>query len=160
MRGVAWPRRAPLHRLPLGADGSRARPTLWTLNPYPFFRRVDIMPRLIARTPRSLRHLRIGVGALLALWCGQAGAADAPAWLDQKLLEAAKPEGTLVIYSAINEQEGLPTWQLIEQATGLNVEYIRGSEAQMVSRILIESRGDKPAWAILSSTAVHKMPQQ
>ncbi len=118
------------------------------------------MPRLIARTPRSLRHLRIGVGALLALWCGQAGAADAPAWLDQKLLEAAKPEGTLVIYSAINEQEGLPTWQLFEEATGLKVEYIRGSDIQMVSRILIESRGDKPSWDILSSTAVHKMPQQ
>jgi iron(III) transport system substrate-binding protein len=65
-----------------------------------------------------------------------------------------------VIYSAINEEEGLPTWQLFEQATGLKVQYIRGSDAQMVSRILIESRSDKPAWDILSSTAVHKLPQQ
>jgi len=104
--------------------------------------------------------VRIGVGAVLALWCAPAPAADAPAWLDQKLLAAAKPEGTLVIYSAINEQEGLPTWQLFEQATGLKVEYIRGSDVQMVSRILIESRSDKPSWDILSSTAVHKMPQQ
>ncbi len=118
------------------------------------------MSRLVARTPRSLRQLRIGVAALLTLGCAPAGAAEAPAWLDQKLLEAAKPEGTLVIYSAINEEEGLPTWKLFEDATGLKVEYIRGSDAQMVSRILIESRGDKPSWDVLSSTAVHKLPQQ
>jgi iron(III) transport system substrate-binding protein len=118
------------------------------------------MSRLITTVARSLRHVRIGVGAVLALWCAQAAAADAPSWLDQKLLEAAKPEGALVIYSAINEQEGLPTWQLFEEATGLKVEYIRGSDAQMVSRILIESRSDKPAWDVLSSTAVHKIPQQ
>jgi len=118
------------------------------------------MPRLVARPPRPLRHVRIALAALLTLCCSPAGAAEAPTWLDQKLLEAAKPEGTLVIYSAINEEEGLPTWQLFEAATGLKVEYIRGSDAQMVSRILIESRGDKPSWDVLSSTAVHKLPQQ
>ncbi len=118
------------------------------------------MPRLVARPPRPLRPVGIALAALLTLCGAPAGAADAPAWLDQKLLEAAKPEGTLVIYSAINEEEGLPTWQLFEAATGLKVEYIRGSDAQMVSRILIESRGDKPSWDVLSSTAVHKLPQQ
>src|SRR5579871_5486031 len=73
-----------------------------------------------------------------------ASAADAPSWLDPKLLEAAKAEGTLVIYSAVNEEEGLPTWHLFEEATGIKVEYIRGSDAQMTSRILIEGRSDKP----------------
>jgi iron(III) transport system substrate-binding protein len=89
-----------------------------------------------------------------------ARAADAPSWVDPKLLEAAKAEGAVVIYSSINEEEGLPTWHLFEEATGIKVEYIRGSDAQMTSRILIESRGDKPGWDILISTAVHKLPQQ
>jgi len=84
----------------------------------------------------------------------------ASSWIDPSLLAAAKPEGTMVVYSAINEQEGLPSWQLFEQATGLKVQYVRGSDAQLVSRILIESRSDKPTWDILSSTAVHKLPQQ
>lgn len=97
--------------------------------------------------------------AALALSSAPASAADAPSWADPKLVAAAKAEGSLVIYSSINEEEGLPTWQLFEQATGLKVEYIRGSDFQMVARILIENRGNKPAWDIFSSTAVHKLPQ-
>jgi len=118
------------------------------------------MSNLIARTARSLGHVAIGAAAALALCGAPADAAEAPPWIDAKLLEAARPEGTLVIYSAVNEEEGLPTWRLFEQATGLKVEYIRGSDVQMVSRILIESRSDRPSWDILSSTAVHKLPQQ
>jgi iron(III) transport system substrate-binding protein len=118
------------------------------------------MSKLFASTARSVGCIAIGAAAALTLCCAPAGAAEAPSWADPKLVEAARPEGTLVIYSAINEEEGLPTWQLFEQATGLKVEYIRGSDVQMVSRILIESRGDRPSWDILSSTAVHKLPQQ
>jgi len=98
--------------------------------------------------------------ALAALAALPAAAADAPSWLDAKLIDAAKAEGALVVYSAVNEEEGLPTWQLFEQATGIKVAYIRGSDAQMVARVLIESRGDKPGWDLISSTAVHKLPQQ
>jgi len=54
----------------------------------------------------------------------------------------------------------LPTWHVFEQATGLKVEYVRRSDAQMVSRILIESRGERPPCDILNSTAVHKLPRQ
>lgn len=87
-------------------------------------------------------------------------AKSARSWLDPKLLESAKSEGTLVVYSAINEEEGLSVWHIFEEATGLKVEYVRGSDAQLVSRILIESRGGKPTWDLLNSTAVHKLPQQ
>jgi iron(III) transport system substrate-binding protein len=86
--------------------------------------------------------------------------ADEPAWLDAKLLDAAKAEGRLVVYSSINEEEGLPTWQLFEQATGLKVDYIRGSDVQMIARIRIEGRADKPGWDLLTSTAVHKLPEE
>lgn len=125
----------------------------------------------IASTSGSLRGIAIIVGAALML-CTRVIAADEPSaagtdrarnnasWIDPSLLAAAKPEGTVVVYSAINEQEGLPTWQIFEQATGLKVQYVRGSDAQLVSRILIENRSDKPTWDILSSTAVHKLPQQ
>lgn len=57
-----------------------------------------------------------------------------------------------MVYSTINEEEGLPLWHLFEEATGLKVEYVRGSDAQLVSRVLIESRGGKPTWDLLNST--------
>lgn len=82
-----------------------------------------------------------------------------PAWLDAKVLDAAKAEGRLVIYSSINEEEGLPLWQLFEQATGIKVDYVRGSDVQLVTRIRIESRADKPSWDVFASTAVHKLPE-
>jgi iron(III) transport system substrate-binding protein len=126
----------------------------------------------VASMAGALSGIAMMVGAALVL-CTQTIAADGPttvaadrsannasSWIDRELLAAAKPEGTVVVYSAINEQEGLPSWQLFEQATGLKVQYVRASDAQLISRILIESRTDKPTWDILSSTAVHKLPQQ
>ena len=115
------------------------------------------MHRLRAALARSAVTCLCWIAAAAA---GPARAADAPSWLDPRLVDAAKAEGTLVIYSSVNEEEGLPTWHLFEEATGIKVQYVRGSDTQMVARILIESRGDKPSWDILSSTAVHKLPQQ
>jgi len=34
--------------------------------------------------------------------------AQSPAWLDPTLLEAAKREGSVVVYTSTNEREGLP----------------------------------------------------
>ena len=46
----------------------------------------------------------------------------AATWLDPARLAAAKAEGAaLVVYSSINEQEGLPAWQYFETAGGLNL---------------------------------------
>ena len=109
---------------------------------------------------RALASSHIGAGTLAALMLCATAHAQSPSWLDPKVAEAAKKEGSLVVYSSINEEEGLPTWKTFEQATGIKVDYIRGSDVQMVTRILIENRADKPAWDILSSTAVHKLPQQ
>ena len=100
------------------------------------------------------------LGAAAAMPLSAATAAETPSWVDPRLIDAARAEGTMVIYSAVNEEEGLPTWHLFEEATGIKVQYVRGSDTQMVSRVLIESRGDKPSWDLLSSTAVHKLPQQ
>jgi iron(III) transport system substrate-binding protein len=85
-------------------------------------------------------------------------AAD-PAWADPPLLEAAKKEGSLVIYSSINEEEGLPIWRRFEQQTGLKVEYVRGSDAQLIARMMIESRAGRGAWDLVLITAAHKLPQ-
>ena len=55
------------------------------------------------------------------------GAPPAP-WLDPALLAAAKAEGTLTVYSSTNEQEGLPLFKIFEEATGIKVQYVRGSD--------------------------------
>jgi iron(III) transport system substrate-binding protein len=97
--------------------------------------------------------------AALTLWCAQAAAAD-PAWVDPQLVEAAKKEGTLVIYSSINEEEGLPIWKRFEEATGVKIEYVRGSDAQLIARMLIEMRAGRGSWDLVLITAAHKLPPQ
>ena len=101
--------------------------------------------------------LMLGAAVALAA-CAPALAADPPSWLDRKLLEAAKQEGTLVIYSSVNEEEALPIWKAFEQETGIKVEYVRGSDSQMIGRILIENRGGKPAWDLVMVTSVPRLP--
>ena len=68
----------------------------------------------------------IGLLALVAPGCspahGQGGGADHP-WLDPALLAAAKGEGSLIVYSSTNEQEGLPLFKIFEEATGIKVDY-------------------------------------
>ena len=94
---------------------------------------------------------------LLVVGLAPAAAAD-PSWVDPTLLEAAKKEGSLVIYSSVNEEEGLPIWKRFEEATGIKVDYVRGSDAQLLARIAIESRAGKPAWDLVLITAAHKLP--
>src|SRR6516164_6406325 len=61
-------------------------------------------------------------------------------WLDPALLAAAKAEGSLIVYSSTNEQEGLPLFKLFTDATGIKVEYVRASDAVLMSRMAIEYR--------------------
>ena len=64
---------------------------------------------------------RFALAALAAALCASsAHAQDAPAWLDQKLLAAAKKEGALTVYSSTNEQEGLPLFKIFTDATGIS----------------------------------------
>ena len=61
-------------------------------------------------------------GLLLAASLAHAAAQD-HAWLDPKLLAAAKAEGgEMTIYSSTNEGEGLPLFKLFEAATGIKVQ--------------------------------------
>jgi iron(III) transport system substrate-binding protein len=115
----------------------------------------------LVQAPIMRAFLGVYLGAVTASvlsWLTPAQAADPPSWLDPALLEAAKKEGTLVIYSSLNEEEGLPIWKVFEQQTGIKVEYIRGSDGQMIGRILIENRGGKPSWDIVMVTSVQRLP--
>jgi iron(III) transport system substrate-binding protein len=106
----------------------------------------------------TLLRACLGTLMLTTAWLVPALAADPP-WADAKLLEAARKEGTLVVYSSINEEEALPIWRKFEEATGLKVEYVRGSDAQLIARMMIESRASRSAWDLVLITAAHKLPQ-
>jgi iron(III) transport system substrate-binding protein len=107
---------------------------------------------------RAFLHACLVATALATASLTPAQAADPP-WADPKLLEAAKKEGSLVIYSSINEEEGLPIWRKFEQDTGIKVDYVRGSDAQLIARMMIESRASRGAWDLVLITAAHKLPQ-
>ncbi len=104
------------------------------------------------------------VGALLPLWQAVPAAAQdkaPPSWLaqlDPKLVEAAKKEGQLVVYSSTNESEGLPWFKLFEESTGIKVNYIRGSDVQLNARIAIEHRARQKAWDIVQTASVQQLP--
>jgi len=81
-------------------------------------------------------------------------------WLDPSLLPAARAEGALVVYSSINEQEGLPLWKIFEETTGIKVAYVRASDTVLMSRVAIEFRADQRSWDIILTTTVNKLPPQ
>jgi iron(III) transport system substrate-binding protein len=98
---------------------------------------------------------------LASAFAGQAKAQQTYAWLDQKLLAAAKAEGgQMTIYSSTNEGEGLPLWQLFTKATGIKVNYVRGSDAILMSRMMLEYRGRQKSWDIAQTATINKMPPQ
>jgi iron(III) transport system substrate-binding protein len=110
---------------------------------------------------RRLRNLACQSAPLLglALALGAAPAA-AQSWLDSTLLAAAKAEGSLVVYSSTNEQEGLPLFKLFTDATGIKVEYVRASDAILMSRMSIEFRAGQKSYDILQTATINKMPLQ
>lgn len=99
-------------------------------------------------------------GAALVAFMGASALAQQPSWLDPTLLAAAKKEGKVVFYSSINEQEGLPLLKIFEEATGIQVEYVRNSDSGLLSRILVEARAGKQSWDVIQTTAVNKMQQE
>lgn len=118
---------------------------------------------------RSSRRdiLAVAVAAMVATSAlGLAPAAYAqdkkpPSWLaqlDPKIVEAARKEGQLVVYSSTNEREGLPWMKMFEDATGIKVNYIRGSDVQLHSRIAIEHRARQKAWDIVQTASVQQLP--
>ena len=85
---------------------------------------------------------------------------QSPPWLDPALLPAAKAEGSLTVYSSTNEQEGLPLFKLFTDATGIKVDYVRASDAILMSRMGIEFRADQRSYDIAQTATINKMPLQ
>jgi iron(III) transport system substrate-binding protein len=84
----------------------------------------------------------------------------APSWLVPEIAAAARAEGTLVVYSSINEQEGLPLWQRFEAATGIKVDYVRASDSVILARIGIEARARARSWDLAVTTTVNRLPAE
>jgi iron(III) transport system substrate-binding protein len=107
---------------------------------------------------RAGMTLALGLApAFLAPAFGQGGAVP---WIDPALLAAAKAEGSLVVYSSTNEQEGLPLFKLFEDATGIKVQYVRGNDTSLMARMAMEFRASQKAWDILQTTTLNKVPPQ
>jgi iron(III) transport system substrate-binding protein len=99
-------------------------------------------------------------GLLLAVWVSHAVAQE-HAWLDPKLLEAAKAEGgEMTIYSDTNEGEGLPLFKLFEAATGIKTNYVRGADPPLMARMVVEFRGNQKAWDVAQLGTMDKIPAQ
>jgi iron(III) transport system substrate-binding protein len=79
-------------------------------------------------------------------------------WIIPDLVGAARAEGSLTVYSSINEQEGLPLWKLFEDATGIKVHYVRSSDSNILARIAIEARARQRTWDLAVTTTVNRLP--
>jgi iron(III) transport system substrate-binding protein len=111
------------------------------------------MPRKFTRLSGALALC----GVLAA--APRASAQDAaPPWIMPDILAAARAEGAVTIYSSINEGELLPLWKQFEDATGIKVQIVRASDAQLNSRIAIEGRARQRSWDTLITTAVSQLP--
>lgn len=107
------------------------------------------------------RNFLIGLGALSVApgLARPAFAQGTPSWLEPGLHAKARSEsGKVVVYSSVNEQEGLALWRLYEQASGIKVEYVRGSDTQLLARMAIEARAGQRSWDIVMSTAASRAP--
>jgi iron(III) transport system substrate-binding protein len=110
---------------------------------------------------RLARAAHATAACLTAGWLA-AGPAPAqepsPSWIIPDLAAAARAEGSLTVYSSMNEQEGLPLWKMFEDATGVKVNYVRSSDSIILSRIAIESRARQRSWDIAVTTTVNRLP--
>lgn len=117
-------------------------------------------------TTRAAKSTRWWVGLLASVLtaahsAGQPADAQSPSWAEPQMVAAAKAEGDrIVYYSAINEQEGLQVVKPFEEATGIKVEYVRGSDVQLNSRAAIEARANQRTWDLICSTGVSRMPAE
>lgn len=109
--------------------------------------------------PRSYLRLALAIAALVSFARpSQAQQAPLPSWVIPELLPLARAEGELTVYSSTNEQEALPHLKLFQDVTGVKINFIRGAEGPLVSRILTETRAGQSSWDIMNSTAVSRLP--
>ena len=86
------------------------------------------------------------------------GAGSTPSWMLPDLAATARSEGSLTVYSSMNEQEGLPLWKMFEDAAGVKVNYVRSSDSIILSRIAIENRARQRSWDLAVTTTVNRLP--
>ena len=108
-------------------------------------------------TSSALRLLR---AALCLAWLPGAAMAQTAPWMTPDLLPAAKAEGSVTVYSSVNEAEGLPLWKIFEDATGIKVSFVRASDVQLNGRIAIEHRARQQSWDLTITTAVSQLPPE
>lgn len=113
----------------------------------------------------SRRLARLGSAACLLLAAvlpvaAQDSQSATPAWVMPDILPAARAEGALTVFGSMNEQEALPLWKVFQDATGIPVSYIRGSDSQLTGRIEIEARTQKNSWDLIVTTGVTRLPPQ
>ncbi len=106
---------------------------------------------MIAKAARLMFITAVSVSPALA---------QSPSWAPADILAAAKAEGPVTVYSSVNEQEALPLWKVFEDATGIKVNYIRGNDSALTSKVLIEARTGQQSWDALVTTNVTRMPPQ
>jgi iron(III) transport system substrate-binding protein len=117
-------------------------------------------PKGAALRVRLLSLVLSFVPALGTAPVGAQGSVPSRPWLDPALLAAAKAEGSLIVYSSTNEQEGLPLFKLFTEATGIKVDYVRASDAVLLSRMAIEFRADQRSYDVVQTATINKMPPQ
>ena len=105
---------------------------------------------------------RLGALAAVALSLGLAPATGAGHQSAPGSTRRCSPpprrKGSLVVYSSMNEQEGLPLFKIFTDATGIKVSYVRGADTQLMGRIAIEFRTKQKAWDIIQTTTINKVP--
>jgi iron(III) transport system substrate-binding protein len=105
-------------------------------------------------------HRLAGIVAAVALGAASQPlhADEAHPWIVPDLAAAAKAEGALTVYGSMNEGEALPLWKLFEDATGVNVSYVRSSDTQIMAKVAIENRARQHTWDIAFTTTVGRIP--
>jgi iron(III) transport system substrate-binding protein len=77
------------------------------------------------------------------------------------MLAPAKAEtGEITVYGSMNEEEALPLYAIFQNATGIKVNYARGSDSALFSRITIEARARQRTWDMVVTTPVNRLPDE
>ena len=118
------------------------------------------MVRSITRMGAVSAVMLAVVGVLALAIPVQGAPAESPSWLDPTLLAAAKNEGTITVYSSINQAESLELWAPFEQASGIKVNYIIAGDPLLMGRIIVEARAGKENWDLIVSTIGDELPRE
>src|SRR5438874_11703565 len=72
---------------------------------------------------------------------------------DQRLLDAAKKEGTLTFYTSMQTPESAPLSAAFEKKYGIKVNLWRATSDQVVQRAITEARGNRNTFDLVETNA-------